>query len=200
MTPRRIAKLLGWLGSAVLATILVGTVWVVRHRVSGQMLKEAASVIPGSLLSARHFHWTQMKGDRKQWELSAGEASFADDKKSLRLKDADLSMVTNGGQRLLLHAPSARLILEGNHVKRAELSGGLEVRYGSVVVTVREAAFTPDEDVLESPGPVAIEGQGFKVAGIGLTARPHEEVFDLHSQVSTEVQPRPGTNGPRKLL
>jgi LPS export ABC transporter protein LptC len=200
MTPRRIAKLLGWLGSAVLATILIGTVWVVRHRVNGQLLKEAASVIPGSLLSARNFHWTQLKGDREQWELSAGEASFADDKKSLRLKDADLSMVTNGGQRLMVHAPSAKLSLEGNHVRRAELSGGLEVRYGSVVVTVSEAAFTPDEDILEAPGPVAIEGQGFKVSGIGLTAHPHDELFDLHSRVSTEVKPRPGSEGPRKLL
>jgi LPS export ABC transporter protein LptC len=200
MTPRRIAKLLAWLGTAVLATILAATVWVVRHRVSGQMLEEAASVVPGSLLSAHNFHWTQMKGDRKQWELSAGEASFSDDKKSLRLKDADLSMVTSGGQRLLVRAPFARLSLQGNHVKRAELSGGLEVRYGNVVVTVREAAFTPDEDTLEAPGPVMIEGQGFKVAGIGLTAHPHEEVFDLHSQVSTEVRPRPGTNAPHKLL
>jgi LPS export ABC transporter protein LptC len=200
MTPRRIAKLLAWLGSAVLATILIGTVWVVRHRVSGRLLQEAASVVPGSLLSARNFHWTQMKGDSKQWELSAGEASFAEDKKSLRLKDADLSMVTNAGQRLLVHAPFARLSLDGNHVRKAELSGGLEVHYGTVVVTVREAAFTPDEDTLEAPGTVAIEGQGFKVTGIGLTAHPHEEVFDLHSQVSTEVQPRPGTEGPRKLL
>ncbi len=200
MSPRGLAKLLAWFGSAVLAAVLVVTVWVVRHRASELLLREAASVIPGSLLSGRNFHWTQMKGDRKQWELTAGEASFADDKKSLRLKNAELSMVTDGGQHLIVHAPLALLSLAGNHVRTAELSGGLEVHYGAVVLAAHQASFSPDTDVLEAPGPVTIDGQGFKVTGIGLTAHPREGVFNLRGQVNTEVAARPGPGGTRKLL
>jgi len=190
MSPRRLAKLLAGLGSVVLAAVLIVSVWVVRHRTSQQLIKEAASVIPGSMLSARNFHWTQMKGDQKQWELTARQASFSDDKKSLRLQDADVAMVAQDGRLVKLHAPIADLKMNGNHVNRADLSGGLLVHYGDVVIHAEQAAFMPDSDELTVPGQVTIEGQGLKVVGVGLSARPRAQLFDLHAQVSTEVTPR----------
>jgi len=190
MSPRRLAKLLAGLGSVVLAAVLIVSVWVVRHRTGQQLIKEAASVIPGSMLSARNFHWTQMKGDQKQWELTARQASFSDDKKSLRLQDADVAMVAEDGRLVKLHAPIADLKMNGNHVKRADLSGGLLVHYGEVLIHAEQAVFMPDSDELTVPGQVTIEGQGLKVVGVGLSARPREQLFDLHAQVSTEVTPR----------
>src|ERR1700674_6011254 len=94
MSPRRLAKLLAGLGSVVLAAVLIITVWVVRHRTGQQLIKEAASVVPGSMLAARNFHWTEMKGDQKQWELTAREASFSEDKKSLGLQGAPARWVS----------------------------------------------------------------------------------------------------------
>ncbi len=190
MSPRRLAKLLAGLGSVVLAAVLIVTVWVVRHRTGQQLIKEAASVIPGSMLSARNFHWTQMKGDQKQWELTARQASFSDDKKSLRLQDADVAMVAEDGRPVKLHAPIADLKMNGNHVNRADLSGGLLVHYGDVVIHAEQAVFMPDSDELTVPGQVTIESQGLKVVGVGLSAHPHEQLFNLHAQVSTEVTPR----------
>ncbi len=190
MSPRRLAKLLAALGSVVLAAVLIVTVWVVRHRTGQQLIKEAASVVPGSLLAARNFHWTEMKGDQKQWELTAREASFSDDKKSLRLQDAQVSMVSEDGRQVTLHAPIADLEMNGNHVKRADLSGGLLVHYGDVVINTGQAVFMPDSDELNVPGQVTIESQGLKVVGVGMTAHPRAQLFDLHSQVSTDVTPR----------
>jgi LPS export ABC transporter protein LptC len=192
MTPRRLAKLLGWLGSAVLATVLIVSVWLVRHRSSARFAKEAASVIPGSMLSARNFHWTQMKAGQKQWELTARQAAFSDDKKSLRLRGVEFSMVSSDGKHITLSAPHADLVLKGNHVDSAELRGGLTVHYGDVVVTAAQAAFAPENDELSVPGPVTIEGEGLKVTGIGLTAHPRAQLFDLRSAVSTKVVPKHG--------
>ncbi len=200
MSPRRLARLLAWLGSAVLAAVLIATVWVVRHRTGRELLKEAATVVPGSMLSARNFHWTQMKSGRKQWELTAQQASFSDDKKSVRLKDAELSMVTDDGKHLMLRAQRALLALNANHVSRADLIGGLRVDYGDVVVTAQQASFTPDTDELEVPGQVTIESGGMKVTAIGLSARPHAQLFDLHRQVDTEVKPRPKAAPSAKIL
>jgi LPS export ABC transporter protein LptC len=200
MSPRRLAKLLAWFGSATLAAIVVVTIWVVRHRANLQLATEAASVIPGTLLSARNFHWTQMKGDQQQWQLTARAASFSDDKKSLHLTDAVLSMVAQDGQHLTVHAPAAVLQLQGSHVQKADLSGGLSVRYGKVLLTGEQAAFAPDSDELEMPGPVTIEGEGFKVTGVGLTAHPHAETFKLHQQVSTQVVPKGDNSQTRKML
>ena len=190
MSPRRLAKLLAGLGSVVLAAVLIVTVWVVRHRTGQQLIKEAASVVPGSLLAARNFHWTEMKGDQKQWELTARQASFSEDKTSLRLQDADVSMVSEDGRQVMLHAPIADLQMNGNHVKQAHLSGGLLVHYGDVVINAEQAVFMPDSDELNVPGQVTIESQGLKVVGVGMTAHPRAQVFDLHSQVSTDVTPR----------
>ncbi len=195
MSPRRLAKLLAGLGSVVLAAVLVVTVWVVRHRTGQQLIKEAASVIPGSLLSARNFHWTQMKGDQKQWELTARQASFSDDKKSLRLQEADLSMASEDGKQVTLHAPVANLQMNGNHVNRADLSGGLLVHYGDAVISAAQATFMPDSDELSVPGQVTIESQGLKVVGLGMTAHPREQLFDLHAQVRTVVMPRQRGSG-----
>src|ERR1700674_774333 len=127
MSPRRLAKLLAGLGSVVLAAVLIITVWVVRHRTGQQLIKEAASVVPGSMLAARNFHWTQMKGDQKQWELTARQASFSDDKKFVRIQGAEVSMIADDGKQLKLTAPQAELTMTGNHVSRADLSGGLQV-------------------------------------------------------------------------
>ena len=132
-----------------------------------------------------------MKGGDKQWELTARSASFSDDKKTLRLQDADLSIIAQDGKHVNLHAPIANLAMLGNRVTRADLSGGLEVHYGEVVITAQQAAFSPEVDDLSVPGLVTIEGQGLKVTGVGMTAHPRAEVFDLHQQVNTEINPAP---------
>jgi LPS export ABC transporter protein LptC len=190
MSPRRLAKLLAWLGSMVLGAVLIVSVWVVHHRTGEQLIKEAASVVPGSLLFARNFHWTQMKGDQKQWELVAGRANFSDDRKSIRLIDADVTMDSEDGKHVTLHAPLADLKMNGNHVNRADLTGGLKVHYGDVIITTQQAVFMPDADELTAPGLVTIESVGLKVTGVGLTAHPHAELFDLHQQINTAVTPK----------
>jgi LPS export ABC transporter protein LptC len=190
MSPRRLAKLLAWFGSGVLGAVLIVSIWVVRHRTGEQLIKEAASVVPGSVLSARNFHWTQMKGAQKQWELVAERANFSDDRKSLRLVDADLSMVSEDGKLVTMHAPVADLKMIGNHVNRADLSGGLKVHYGDAIITTQQAAFIPDADELTVPGLVTIESVGLKITGVGLTAHPHAQLFDLHQQINTEVTPK----------
>jgi LPS export ABC transporter protein LptC len=190
MTPRRLARLLGSLGAAVLIAVLAVSVWIVHRRTVEEALLKAAGVLPNALLHARNFHWTQMKGDEKQWELAARDASFSNDKKSLKLVDAELSMVAKNGTSVLIRAPRADLTLHGNHVTYADLSGGIEAHYGDVVIRTERAFFLPDQDELDASGEVTIVGDGFKVTGTGLSARPHEQVFALRERVNTEFIPK----------
>ena len=190
MSPRRIAKALAVFGTVALAAIVVVTVWVVRHRTAAQKLTSAAGLVPGALLHARNFHWTQMKGNQSQWVLTAKDATYSADKTGVILKNAELSMTTNDGKHLLMLAPIVNLKMDGNHVSRATLSGGLTVHYGDFVLTTDQAVFLPDTDQLDAPGLVKVEGQGLTVTGIGLTGHPKGEVFQLLKQVSTEIEPR----------
>jgi len=190
MSPRRIARILAGAGAVALVAIVVVTVWVVQHRKDVKVFTNAAGLLPGALLHARNFHWTQMKGDQSQWILQAKDASYAADKTSMVLKGADLSMISKDGKKVELIAPLATLQMEGNHIGRADLSGGLTVHYGDFVLTTDRAIFAPDDDELQAPGAVRIEGQGLTVTGVGLRGHPKEEEFQLLNEVSTRIMPK----------
>ncbi len=190
MSPRRIAKGLAIFGSVALAAIVVVTVWVVKHRTPSQKLVYAAGLLPNSLLHAHNFHWTQMKGAKNQWVLAAKDASYSDDKTHVTIKEATVSMTGEDGKVIKLTAPRAVLTMDGNHVKRAHLGGGIVAVYGDYTVTTDQAEFTPDDDHLYAPGPVKIEGRGLTVSGIGMSGHLKTETFELLKQVNTEIVPK----------
>ncbi len=190
MSPRRIAKALATFGAVALIVLLAVTVWVVRHRTPVQMLQTAAGMVPGSLLHAHNFHWTQMKAGERQWVLSASDASYSNDRTSLTLIDPKLSMTSDDGKKVSVAAPRATLVLDGNHVKRATLSGGAVIDYGNFVMTTDSANFMPDKNEVDAPGLVTVQGEGMKVTGVGMTGNPKTRVFQLHQQVTTEITPK----------
>jgi LPS export ABC transporter protein LptC len=188
MSPRRIAKALAVVGIAALTVIVVAAAWIIKSREhEREQLAHSVSVEPGSLLHARHFHWTQMKGDKEQWELTSSEASYGEDRSSLVLKDSKLQMVLDDGKKVLAQAHRVDLNLSGNHVNRAEFSGGLVLDYGDVRLKTAGGTFLPDRDLLEATGPVEIAGDGFKISGVDLEARPRARTFTLKHQVVTEL-------------
>ncbi|HXW84619.1 MAG TPA: LPS export ABC transporter periplasmic protein LptC [Candidatus Binataceae bacterium] len=190
MSPRRIAKALAIFGTFALATLFTATIWIVRHRNSAQAMQTVADMVPGTLLHAHNFHWTQMKANHLQWVLTASDASYAADRSSLLLTNPDLQMTSDDGKAVRVDAPRAVIALNGSHVTRADLSGGTVIHFGDFVVTTDAASYMPDEDRVEAPGGVTIEGEGLKVTGIGLTGDPKARKFELHQQVTTDIVPK----------
>lgn len=190
MSPRRVAKAMGLFGAAALAVVLAVAVWVVRHRPAATTLQQMADVVPGALLHAHNLKWTQMSGGQSQWHLKAREASYSHDKTSLALSDAELSMVSKDGKNVEVTAPHAEILVTGNHINSAHLSGGLKINYGDFVFSTSEATFTPDKDIVTAPGEVKVKGQGLTVTGVGLTGHPNERTFTLLSQTNTVVIPK----------
>src|SRR5215471_3517396 len=144
MSPRRIARLLALFGTAALMVIVVVTVIVVRQRSARQKLRTVAAILPGALLHARNFNWTQMRGNQSQWVLKASDASYSNDKTSISLIRPQLSMIAQDGKHLLLTASRAVLTVQGNHVSRADMTGGLTADYGDFVLMTDSATFLPD--------------------------------------------------------
>lgn len=190
MSPRRVAKALALFGGVVLGAILIVTIWVVRHRRPEQKLASAAGLLPTALLHARNFHWTQMKGQERQWVLTAKDASYSADRTTVTLTEASVSMTSTEGKQVSLQAPAASLTMDGNHVKRAELDGGIVAHYGDYTLTTDRAIFTPDDDKLDAPGAVRIEGAGLVVTGIGMSGHPKTETFELLKEVNTQIVPK----------
>jgi len=141
ISPKRAAGALAAVGAASLVAIALVAIPSMIHRDRNEALRKTLDLVPGALLHARNFHWTQMKGDRKQWELSAREASYSDDKTTLKLREPDLLMVLEDGKTLMLHAASAELKLNGKHIDEARLNGGLELKYGDIELSTADATF-----------------------------------------------------------
>jgi LPS export ABC transporter protein LptC len=187
ISPRRIAKLLALFGSAALMVILVVTIVVVRQRSAQQKLQTVAAIVPGALLHARNFHWTQMRGDQSQWVLKASDASYSNDKTRIILVRPRLSMVAQDGKHISLTASQAVLTVDGNHISQAVMSGGLTVDYGEFVVMTDTATFLPDDDQLRAPGVVKINAPGLNVAAVGLSGHPKAQTFQLLKEVKTVI-------------
>ncbi len=187
MSPRRIARLLTFFGTVALMVIVVVTVIVVHQRSVQQKLEKVAAIVPGALLHAHNFNWTQMRGDQSQWVLKASDASYSNDKTSILLIRPQLSMIAQDGKHLSLTASRAVLTVHGNHIDKAEMNGGLIVDYGDFVLTTDRATFLPDNDQLHAPGAVKINGPGLDVAGIGLSGHPKAQTFQLLKEVKTVI-------------
>jgi len=198
MSPRRVSAALAAVGAAALLAITFFSVRAVIHRDRGKALRRALDLVPGAMLHARNFHWTQMKGDRKLWELNAGEASYSNDKTSLELRKPVLTMVLDDGKILLLHAAKADLKLNGNSINQAYLSGGLDLIYGDTELTTAEATFWPDRDMIQGPGPVKVRMPGLNVTGVGLEAHPQARLFALQHEVRTEIKREASGAGSKK--
>jgi LPS export ABC transporter protein LptC len=198
LSPRRIAKFLAGFGAIALVILLVATIWIVRHRSATQVLQTAAGLVPGTLLRAHNFHWTQMKAGERQWVLTAGEADYSADKTMLKLTDAVVTMVSSDGKPVVVNSPHADLTMNGNHVTKAYLTGGTVIHFGDYVLSTDSATFMPDDDKVEAPGLVTVIGDGLKVTGVGLSGHPKTRVFDLHTQVQTEVMPKKDSEKPKQ--
>jgi LPS export ABC transporter protein LptC len=188
MTPRRIAKLLSLIGLIALMLLVVVTVVVVRRHSTEQKLRTVAAIVPGALLHAHNFNWTQMRGDQSQWVLKASDASYSNDKTSIVLIRPQLSMSVKDGKHVSLTAARALLSVDGNHISKAELSGGLTVNYGDFSLMTDAATFLPDNDQLHAAGAVRINGPGLDVAGVGLRGHPKAQTFELLNQVKTVIE------------
>ena len=133
-----------------------------------------------------------MKAGEEQWVLVARDASYSGDKTSLLLNYPVVTMPEKDGKQVTVEAPHAVLKLQGNHVTRADLSGGAVIHYGEFVLTTNDATFLPDADQVNAPGFVTITGPEMKVTGVGMTGHPKARQFELLKQVTTELKPRSG--------
>jgi LPS export ABC transporter protein LptC len=195
VSPRRIARLLAFSGTIALLVIVAITVVVVRRRSTQQKLQIVAAIVPGALLHAHNFNWTQMRGDQSQWVLKASDASYSEDKTRILLVRPQLSMTVKGGKHLSLTASRAILTVNGNHISKAEMSGGLTVDYGDFVLITDAATFLPDDDQLHASGTVKINGPGLNVAGVGLSGHPKAQTFQLLNQVKTVIDQKQHRTG-----
>jgi len=197
MSPRRVARLLAALGVIVLAAIAIMTTWVIHRRDARPSLEDVAGLVPDAFLRVQKFQWTQIKAGQTQWKLNARDATYSNDKSSVTLTDAIVRVTSEDGKEISVIAPRAVVFLDGSDVKRAELSGGATIRYGEMELVTDHASFSPLTNGVDAPGAVTLTGNGLKITGVGLSGNAKTRQFELHKQVSTEIQGTRPVAGPQ---
>jgi LPS export ABC transporter protein LptC len=200
MSPRRIANILAAAGLGAVIVVVALAIRTIGHRSSDRALQRILVTLPSSLLHANDFRWTQVKDGRKQWELTAQEGSYSQDRSHLFLRGTVLHAVGEDGHEVVLHAAQAVLELIGNQVARADMSGGLTINYSGFEVDTPSAIFFPDQDRLSANGPVHIRGQGINADGVGMEAHLRGKLFTLEHSVTTEMTPVKQTPAAAKTL
>ncbi len=159
------------------------------HRASDRVLQKMLINVPSSLVHAHDFRWTQVKNGEKQWELTALEGSYSQDRTHLFLNRAVLHAIGEDHHEIVLHASRAVLELEGNQVTRADLTGGVTITYSGFELDTTAAVFFPEQDRLRAPGSVHVRGEGITADGVGMEAHLRSRLFTLEHNVSTVMTP-----------
>jgi LPS export ABC transporter protein LptC len=174
------------------------TTWVIHSRDARPSLKDVAGLVPDAFLRAQKFQWTQIKAGQTQWKLNARDATYSNDKSSVTLTDAIVRVTSEDGKEISVIAPRAVVFLDGSSdVRRAELSGGATIRYGEMELVTDYASFSPLTNDVDAPGPVTLTGNGLRITGVGLSGNAKTRQFELHKQVSTEIQGTRPVAGPQ---
>jgi LPS export ABC transporter protein LptC len=111
------------------------------------------------------------------------------------LVQPQLSMIAKDGKHLLLTASRAVLTVNGNHISKADMSGGLKVDYGEFVLITESATMLPDADQIHATGAVKVKGPGLDVVGIGLSGHLKAQTFELLKEVKTIIEQKPRPTG-----
>src|SRR5579875_779386 len=90
MRLRHVARLIATLGAVALITVAFVAGRLMRSRAPDRALDSMLASIPASMVHANDFRWTQMKNGQKQWELTAREGTYSEDRTRVILDLATL--------------------------------------------------------------------------------------------------------------
>src|SRR5579875_2393218 len=104
MRLRHVARLIATLGAVALITVAFVAGRLMRSRAPDRALDSMLASIPASMVHANDFRWTQMKNGQKQWELTAREGTYSEDRTRVILDLATLRAWAQDGHQMVLHA------------------------------------------------------------------------------------------------
>lgn len=183
---------------SLLASIIVRS--VLRPSTLRSTESEAGLTQSSSQLHLQEFNRVQVKEGKPVWEIKAKDAKYFTQENITQVSQPDLLVHRQKDEPLRLKGKLAKLVLDGEALKRAEVEGSVAVDLNQTTTMKTESGtYTTDTQLLTAPGAVYIVGRGFIVQGKGMTFAVESEELTLHSDVSTmfEQGARPSKVLPR---
>lgn len=146
-------------------------------------------LIPGVSQHIRDFHRVKVQNGRKVWEISAKDARYYDESKTVVVRAAAMQLVLADGRSVGLRGDQARILLDGREVSRVDFDGDIEVRLGDYTVHTDRAEYDRRNGRISVPGAVEISGPALQLRGDSMEVEVESERVILLHHVTMRLQP-----------
>jgi len=182
-----VVVLLGALG------FLVGRSLWRQHKKS--LLQLGLDIVPGVSQHIQNFKRVKVQGGRTVWEVSADDAQYVDESKTVELRGVSLHWYLKDGRVVGLKGNTGSILLDGRDVQRIQLDGDIVVSLADYEVKVVSAVYDENTERITAPGPVEISGKALRVQGSGMQVELPDQKLRLLSSVSMQIEPRRASTG-----
>ncbi len=153
------------------------------------VIAKGLEYLPGVSQHIQDFRRVKVQDGRKVWEVSAEDAQYFDDEKTVVIRRAMLQWFLKDGRVVSLKGDEGRILLAGHDVSSVTLKNDVEVKVDEYVVRVASADYDNQDGIISAPGAVAISGRAVELQGTGMEVDVQAQRLMLHHQVSMHIQP-----------
>lgn len=166
---------------------LVGrSLWQQRKR---DLVRKGLEFLPGVSQHIQDFHRVKVQDGRKVWEVSAQDAQYIDEDKTVVIREANLQLYLRDGRTLGLQGAQGRIVLDARDVTSVELTGEIRMTLADYVVRTDSATYDHSRDLISTPGAVEISGRALQLHGDSMEVHVDSQRVTLHHNVAMQLEP-----------
>jgi len=145
--------------------------------------------LPGVSQHIQDFHRVKVQDGRKVWEVSADDAQYKEEEKTIAVRGAALELFLKDGRMLGLRGANGQILLDGRELTRVDLDGAIQVTFAEYVVRTEHATYDHQQQTISTAGAVEISGRALEVRGDRMDVDVAGEKLILQHHVSMQIQP-----------
>ena len=163
---------------------LVRSQWVQYLRKLGT--GDIIELLPEVAQRIQNFRRVKMEGDRMAWEVAAREARYFEEEDAIVVTEPKVSFyLEEGDGAISVSGASGRIVLNGREMDRAELEGGIEVRFRDYLVQTELAVYDREQGTVVSPQDVSVTSEGLTLTGGAMTVEMDAQKMRIDGAVET---------------
>jgi len=137
------------------------------------------------------FHRSSIKDGKVEWEIFGKRGRYDAVKNTADVEEPRLNLAKKDGETVTLRAGRALLNLTATDLNKAELFDNVVVVHkGETTLSADYAIYLKDQDTVEIPGNVTIDGPIFTITGKRMIAKLEPQDFVITNGVKSIFKPR----------
>lgn len=151
---------------------------------------QSAEVInESSQLFLQDFSRVMLRKGKKNLEVTAKSGRFLPQERVTYLSEAIVRVQRESGKPVTIRSRNARLFMDGEQVKEADLEGAVQVQFDEGITLLTELAnFEADSQTIRAPGAVKILGEGYETNGDGMETEIEPGIIRLQRDIRSKFE------------